>query len=166
MPHVIVVMGVAGAGKTMVGNALAAALGWRFQDGDSFHSAANIEKMSRGHPLTDADRAPWLSALRTLIASAIEADEHVVLACSALKESYRRELTLDGTASSDVSFVFLDVPSDELARRLATRPHHFAPPSLLASQLETLERPTDAIRVDGTLPVNDIVQFVEREMHL
>src|SRR5436309_691585 len=133
-PSVIVVMGVAGAGKTMVGNALAAALGWRFQDADAFHSAANIAKMSHGEGLTDADRAPWLAALRDLIATTIHKGEHLVLACSALKESYRRELTLDGTAESAVRFVFLDVPSGELSRRLASRPHHFAPPSLLTSR--------------------------------
>lgn len=157
-------MGVAGAGKTLVGNALAAALGWIFRDADEFHSAANIAKMSRGDALNDADRAPWLAALRNLIATTISSGEHLVLACSALKENYRRELTLDGAAYDDVRFVYLDVPSDVLARRLASRPHHFAPPSLLASQLATLEPPADALRVDGTLPVDEIVRAVQHEM--
>ena len=153
-------MGVSGAGKTYVGRALADALGWRFYEGDDFHPAANIEKMSHGHPLSDADRAPWLTALRDLIGNAIASGERAVLACSALKQRYRESLVPKGTPHETVRFVYLDVPESVLAERLAKRRGHFMPPELLASQLATLEKPRDALRIDGTRPVLEIVDTV------
>jgi gluconokinase len=163
-PNVIVVMGVAGAGKTVVGRALAAALGWQFIEGDDFHSAANVDKMSHGIPLTDADRAPWLQALCDAIAKAIGAHEHVVVACSALKQAYRDALVPNAAPAGSVRFVFLDVAVAILFQRLAARTHHFAGPALLESQLATLERPRDALAVDGTRPPAEIVRMIRERI--
>ena len=155
--RVIIVMGVAGAGKTLVGSTLARALGWTFYDGDDFHSPQNVAKMHRGIGLTDADRAPWLATLRDLIERVIRDGRNAVLACSALKETYRRMLTPDDAPAGTVRFVYLDVPATVLRERLKRREHHYAPPELLGSQLATLEPPVDAIRVDGTRPPDEIV---------
>ena len=160
LPNVIVVMGVAGAGKTLVGKTLARAIGWAFYDADDFHSRANIDKMSRGEPLTDEDRRPWLAAMRAVIAGIIERADHGVLACSALKEWYRRALVPEESPAGAVRFVYLEVPEPVLRARLATRKSHFAPPELLPSQLQTLEPPADAVSEDGTKPPDDIVRSV------
>ena len=157
-------MGVSGAGKTTAGRALADALGWTFYEGDQFHPAANIEKMSHGIPLDDADRAPWLEALCRLIADIIARDDHGVVACSALKQAYRDALVPHGAPDKAVRFVFLDVPIEELRRRVANR-HHFFPAALLDSQLATLELPRDAVRVNGAQPVNDIVRESLETLH-
>jgi gluconokinase len=151
-------MGVAGAGKTLVGSALARALGWTFYDADDFHSPENVAKMHRGVGLTDADRAPWLATLHDLIERVIREGGNAVLACSALKEAYRKTLTPENAPAGAVRFVYLDVPADVLRDRLEHRAHHYAPPELLGSQLATLEPPRDAVRVDGTLPPDDIVR--------
>lgn len=156
--RVIVVMGVAGAGKTLVGSTLARALGWTFYDADDFHSPENVAKMHRGIGLTDADRAPWLATLRDLIERVIRDGRNAVLACSALKEAYRRTLTPDDAPAGTVRFVYLDVPANVLRERLAHRAHHYAPPELLDSQLATLEPPRDAVQLDGTLPPDEIVR--------
>ena len=155
--HAIVVMGVSGSGKTTVGRTLADTLGWTFYEGDDFHPEANVEKMSHGTPLDDADRAPWLDALCELIAGIIARDEHGVIACSALKQSYRDALVPRGAPPKAVRFVFLDVPVEELRRRVAHR-QHFFPPALLDSQLATLELPHDAVRVNGAQPVDAIAR--------
>lgn len=165
-PRIIIMMGVAGAGKTHVGRALATALHWSFYEGDDFHSAANVDKMAHGHPLNDADRAPWLAALRDLLGDAMARGEHAVLACSALKQRYRDALIPPGVDRNAVAFVFLDVPRDVLAQRLATRTGHFAPPELLPSQLATLEQPADALRVDGTKTPDEIVDAICRAFDL
>jgi gluconokinase len=156
--RVVVVMGVAGAGKTLIGSALARELGWTFYDADDFHSPKNVAKMRRGIGLTDADRAPWLASLRDMIERVIRDGRHAVLACSALKEAYRKALTPDDAPTETVRFLYLDVPADVLRYRLEHRAHHFAPPELLGSQLATLEPPHDAVRVDGTLPPEEIVR--------
>lgn len=158
--RVVIVMGVAGAGKTLVGSALARELGWAFYDADDFHSPENVAKMHAGIGLTDADRAPWLAKLRDLIDHVIRDGRQAVLACSALKHSYRQTLTPEDAPAGTVRFVFLDVPADVLHERLEHRAHHYAPPELLGSQLATLEPPRDAIRVDGTLPPAEIVRAV------
>jgi gluconokinase len=160
--HVIVVMGVSGAGKTTVGRELAQAIGngWEFHDADEFHSPANVAKMHRGEGLTDDDRKPWLAALRTLIATVVRDGRHAVLACSALKQSYREMLVPPNTPPGAVQFVYLDVPAEELRERLAHRAHHFAPPELLPSQLATLERPDDALWVDGRCSVAEEVRAI------
>jgi carbohydrate kinase (thermoresistant glucokinase family) len=150
--RVIVVMGVAGAGKTTVGRELAEAIAWEFHDADDFHSAANVAKMHRGEGLNDADRQPWLEALSRLIAAIVREGRHAVLACSALKQAYRDILIPEGIPASAVRFAYLDVPPQELEKRLENR-HHYAGPSLLSSQLATLEKPKDAIWIDGTRPI-------------
>jgi gluconokinase len=161
--HVIVVMGVAGAGKTVVGRALSDALCWTFYDADDFHPAANIEKMHDGHPLTDDDRRPWLATLSGVVADVIRRDTHAILACSALKEWYRAAILPRGAPPSAVRYVYLDVAKDVLRERLRER-QHFFPPELLDSQLSTLEKPGDAVWVDGAQPVRDTVAAVREAL--
>jgi gluconokinase len=160
---VVILMGVAGSGKTTVGRALAAALHWPYVDADDYHARENIEKMRRGSPLTDADREPWLAALRTVISRALARREPLVLACSALKERYRQALA-DGLRQ--VRFVHLTAPEAVLRERLASRPDHFARPDLLESQLATLEPPDDALTIDATRHVGDVVREIRREFGL
>jgi gluconokinase len=158
--RVIVVMGVTASGKTTVGRALADALRWRFDDADDLHSPENKAKMHRGEGLTDADRAPWLAKLAALVDDIVVNGEHAILACSALKQTYRDALTPPNARDGAVRFVFLDVPEEVLRQRLAKRAHHFATASLLPSQFATLEIPSDALCVDGTRPAAEIVQSV------
>jgi gluconokinase len=142
---IVVLMGVTGSGKSTVGRVLAEQLGWTFCDADDYHPAANVEKMHRGIPLTDEDRRPWLERLSRLIDEAAGRGEDMVLACSALKHSYQDYLRHHGDA---VRYVCLCGSEELIARRLAARRGHFMDPSLLSSQLEILEPPADAIRVD------------------
>src|SRR2546428_4106159 len=137
-------MGVVGAGKTTVGKLLAEQLGWEFVDADSFHSAGNVEKIRLGIPLDDADRSPWLRAIRAAIQRWIAKKQNVVLACSALKRSYREEL--DGGA--EVKLVYLKGTYEIIYQRLGLRQGHFASGKLFASQFAILEEPEDG-GVDG-----------------
>jgi carbohydrate kinase (thermoresistant glucokinase family) len=134
---VIILMGTTGSGKTTVGRELAQRLGWRFVDGDDFHPAANIAKMSRNQPLDDADRAPWLASLRRAIDGWIANGESIVLACSALKRIYRQQLE----AGPEVRIVYLKGSYQLIESRVRLRPHHFARAGLLASQFADLEEP-------------------------
>ena len=134
-------MGVAGAGKSTLGAALAARLGWRFMDADDHHPAQNVAKMAAGIPLGDEDRWPWLDQLNTMLAG----EKNVVLACSALKDSYRRRL-LAGIGPSRI--VYLQGSFELIAARLATRRHRYMPASLLESQFAALEPPAGAIAID------------------
>lgn len=136
--RVVVVMGVSGSGKTVVGRELAARLGWEFHDADAYHPAANVEQMSRGIPLDDDDRRPWLEALADLIGAALASDRRIVLACSALARRYRERM---GTDRRGVRLVLLDGPAEIIRARIAARRDHFMPASLLDSQLAALERP-------------------------
>jgi gluconokinase len=131
-------MGVSGSGKTTVANELAGRLHWTFEDGDRFHPKSNVEKMGAGHPLTDEDRWPWLNAIADEIGRVCAAREHVVVACSALKRTYR-DVLLRGR--DDVRFVFLNGTQELIAHRLSLRKDHFMPPGLLDSQFRTLEPP-------------------------
>jgi len=162
MANTVVVMSVTGAGKTTVGQALARAWGWRFVDADDLHSSANVEKMSRNEPLTDADREPWLQAVRGEIVNARAVGQPLVVACSALKRAYRRTLS-DGL---EVQFVFLKASRDALAKRLAERRGHFAGPGLLDSQLATLEEPgpDEATIVDAMLPLETLVSHIREAL--
>ncbi len=132
-------MGVSGSGKSLIGAALARALGIDFVEGDEYHPAENVERMARGVPLTDEDRAGWLRSLATRIREARDAGTGLVMTCSALKRSYRDVLR---AGAADVRFVFLRGPRTLIAERLANRRGHFMPPSLLDSQLATLEEPS------------------------
>ncbi|MFZ2155915.1 MAG: gluconokinase [Bradyrhizobium sp.] len=131
-------MGVSGSGKSTIADRLAQRLDWDFEDGDIFHPASNVAKMSAGQPLTDEDRRPWLQAIADEIDRACEAGERAVIACSALKRAYR-DILVHGR--DDVRIVFLDGTQDLIAARLAARKGHFMPPGLLASQFRTLEPP-------------------------
>jgi gluconokinase len=135
---IIILLGVSGSGKTTVGKALGTLLGWSFLDADDYHPEANVAKMSRGEPLTDADRAPWLEILRTEIAARLVRGEEAILACSALKKAYRQQLQVD---PARVRFVYLKVSPELLQKRLEQRKGHFVKPSMLRSQLATLEEP-------------------------
>lgn len=157
-PRVIVLMGVAGVGKTTIGRMLGASLGWAFHDADDFHSRANVERMQRGIPLSDADRAPWLETLRRLVDGVVARGEQAVLACSALKAAYRAALVPADAPRGTVRFVHLRAPIKVLRERLATRVGHFAPSSLLDSQLATLEEPIDALPLDSDRPPAEIVR--------
>jgi gluconokinase len=160
---VVVVIGAAGAGKTTVGRELAHALGWRLIEGDDYHSPASVAKMRAGVALTDADRTPWLATLHRLIETAVSRREHLVVACSALRERYRAALRGD---LRGVRFVYLRADESTLRRRLSERAGHFAGPALLDSQLATLEAPADALAVDATLSPRQIVDRIRYEFGL
>lgn len=157
-PHrILVVMGVSGAGKTTVGRRLAERLDWPFHDGDDLHPGENVRKMAAGEPLTDDDRMPWLERIRQLIQQHDRDGASAVLACSALKQSYRRYL---GEGRDSVRFVFLRANRQVLERRLAARRGHFFDPALLASQLATLETPDRAVTVDADRTVDEVVDTI------
>lgn len=164
---ILVVMGVVGSGKTTIGRLLAEELHFEFADADDYHSAENIEKIHHGTALSDADRAPWLARLRELIldwqARTIEGVKTGgVLACSALKASYREELRV----SSEVRFVYLKGSAELIAQRLAARHGHFANASILASQIADLEELSDAIVVDIAKTPQEIVSDIRQRLEL
>src|SRR5271169_6213237 len=141
---IVIVMGVVGAGKTTIGRLLAEEQHWEFADADDFHPPSNVEKIRRGIALTDEDRKPWLASLRAAIVQWIAEKRNVVLACSALKRSYRQELDV----GPEVRFVYLKGSADLIAERLRTREGHFAGEQILASQFADLEEPGAAATVD------------------
>ncbi|CAN5258043.1 gluconokinase [soil metagenome] len=157
----ITVMGVSGAGKSFIGERLAEALSWTFLEADDFHSAANGAKMSGGIPLRDEDRWPWLSAIRTRLTQLNAEGTGAVLACSALKAEYR-EVLRDGPG--ELRVVYLNTPRHVLEERLEERPGHFFDPTLLQSQLDTLEPPERAVWVDGTCDPQEIVATVREKL--
>jgi gluconokinase len=150
---IVVVMGVSGVGKSTIGTALASHLGWHFLDADDFHPRENVAKMAAGTPLTDDDRWPWLDRLN----EALRKEQDAVLACSALKEAYRRRL-LEGIARYQV--VHLRGEFDLINARLAERRHRYMPAALLQSQFSTLEPPSQAIEIDVAMPVGDCVAAI------
>ncbi len=157
---IIVLMGVTGSGKTTVGQNLAASLGWKYFDADEFHSAANIEKMKSGVPLNDSDRKPWLESLQRVIRDSLKKAEPAVLACSALKQSYRDMLLID----ERVRFVYLKGDYDLIKERLRARSDHYMNPSLLDSQFETLEEPNDALQIDIGSSPDAIVEIIRQQL--
>ena len=154
-----VVMGVSGCGKSSVGEALANQLGWDFYDADDFHPPENVAKMASGTPLNDSDRAPWLATLHDLISSNLTRNQPGVLACSALKERYRQQL-LDG--NPNVQIVYLKGSYDLIWSRMEKRTDHYMKPHMLKSQFDALEEPTDALTVDISVSVDEIVQEILR----
>ena len=160
---VIIVMGVSGSGKTTIGRRLAERLDGTFHDGDDFHPPANVNKMASGQPLTDADRWPWLRAIRSFIDERRPADPVTVVACSALKQAYRDALMGNGDATV---LVYLRGDVDLIQERLETRADHFFDADLLASQFEALEPPApdDAITVDIDAPPDAIVRTIIRQL--
>jgi gluconokinase len=156
---IVVLMGVSGSGKTTIGTLLAARVGAVFADGDDYHPAANKQKMAAGHPLNDEDRQPWLEALNRLLREWFAEGKSGVLACSALKASYRDTLQIDMPKGA-VSFVVLEVSKEMLAARLAERKHQFMNPGLLDSQLATLEMPSDAVRVVNERSPDEVVSQI------
>jgi gluconokinase len=158
---VVLLMGVTGSGKTTVGEKLASELGWTFSDADDFHPAANKAKMRAGIPLTDDDRWPWLLAVRQVIEQALRDSRGAIVACSALKAAYRDVLA---GGLEPVRFVLLDGDPAVLKARLAQRRHEFMNPALLESQLDTLERPPNAIVIDIELPVDEQVRRIRHAL--
>lgn len=159
---IVIVMGVVGSGKTTIGDLLAAELGWQFADADEFHPQSNVEKIRHGIPLSDADRQPWLERLRAEITQWIAADSSVVLACSALKRSYRQELAV----GPQVHFVYLKGSASLVAQRLRSRHGHFADEKILASQFGDLEEPEKAVTVEISGTPQEIVSEIRQKLCL
>jgi gluconokinase len=157
---VLILMGVAGSGKTTVGRLLAEELGWRFYDADDFHPRASVEKMSRGVPLADEDRRPWLESLRALVRASLEGGADIVLACSALKESYREYLLLDAR----VKLAYLKADRGLIRARLASRRGHFAKEELLDSQFAALEEPGPETHFDASAEPREIVSAIRQRL--
>jgi len=159
---IIVVMGVSGSGKTTIGRQLADALRYSFLEGDSLHSKENIEKMSLGIPLNDCDRAPWLAAIHARLLEFFKRGESLVVACSALEQQYR-EVLADGVP---ITWVYLKGSKELIGLRMMHRPKHFMKASMLDSQFEALEEPSDAIVVDISLPSSAIVAQILARLRL
>ena len=154
---VVILMGVAGSGKSSVGEALARRLGWPFRDADDFHSARNREKMRCGIPLDDNDRRPWLEAIRASIVQSLSVGENAIYACSALKQAYRQLLAAD---AEEVKFVYLKGPPGLINQRLANRQGHFFNPALLRTQFDDLEEPHGVLEADISLPPEAIADSI------
>jgi gluconokinase len=159
--HFLIVMGVSGSGKTSVGKALAKHLKWDFYDADDFHPPENVAKMANGIPLDDSDRAPWLTALHDLISSSLKQNKSGVLACSALKERYRQKLM---NGHDGVQLIYLKGTYDLIWSRMETRTDHYMKPHMLHSQFETLEEPFNALIVDISLSVEEILELVIQQI--
>jgi gluconokinase len=159
---VIILMGVTASGKTTVGRLLATASGYQLYDADDFHPRANVDKMRRGIPLDDTDRRPWLEALRDLVRRCLVEERDAVLACSALKEAYRRYLLIDPR----VKLVYLKVDEGQVRQRLQRRRGHFMNPSLLESQFATLEEPENALWLDASRRPEEVVGAIRSRLQM
>jgi len=160
---VILVMGVAGSGKSTIAHKLADSLGWQYIDADDFHPLENIEKMRQGMPLTDRDRLPWLSLLQHMIETWLKSQQNVVLACSALKAAYRQMLHVGQTG---VQLVYLKGSDELLAERIQQRHNHFMKLELLKSQLDVLEEPTTGIVIEISQTPEAIVQQIRQALNV
>jgi gluconokinase len=164
IPQTLIIMGVSGSGKSLIGAMLAERLGGIFEDADDFHPASNKAKMSAGHPLTDEDRWPWYDILRKRILEMRSKTNHYLLACSALKQIYRDRLR-NGDSEDQIEFVYLQGSPELLKERIGARKGHFMPATLLDSQLQTLEEPhEDSITVDVSGTPEEIVETVLKEL--
>ncbi|MEL6582087.1 MAG: gluconokinase [Cyanobacteria bacterium J06621_12] len=152
-----VIMGVSGSGKSTVGKLLSDRTGWNFYDADDFHPQVSLDKMNRGIALTDSDRLPWLKELQKLISSTLDAHQSGILACSALKSEYRQILQQE---NEQVVFVYLQGNYDCIQERVKQRQGHFMSPDLLKSQFNTLEEPLNALIIDVSLPLDQIVDQI------
>lgn len=161
---VIVIMGVSGSGKTTIGEMLATRQHWQFKDADDFHAAENIKKMRQGKPLDDADRRPWLQAMRHAIDEALQTNINLILACSALKAAYRQ--VLEDRSADRVKFVYLKGSFELIQQRIKQRHGHFMQADLLKSQFDDLEEPEGATIVDIDRSPDEIVQEIEKCLHL
>ena len=164
-PVIVLVMGPAGSGKTTVGKLLATQLSWGFADGDDFHPPANIKKMASGIPLTDEDRLPWLHSIRDAMQQWQAQGKSVVIACSALKRSYRDLLGI-GPNATNIKLVYLKGSYDLLLERLHSRTGHYMKEQMLASQLADLEEPTDALTIDIANSPEQIVAEIRNRLGL
>jgi gluconokinase len=165
-PCALVVMGVSGSGKSTIAEKLAERLRWSYEDGDKYHPASNVAKMSAGHPLTDEDRWPWLRAIANEIDRVCGAGGHAVIACSALKRAYR-DILVHGR--EDVRIIYLQGTQELIADRLARRKGHFMPPGLLASQFKTLEPPVGSenpVTASIDAPVDAVVDDIIHQLGL
>ncbi|MEM8804866.1 MAG: gluconokinase [Cyanobacteria bacterium P01_G01_bin.38] len=160
MASILVVMGVSGSGKTTLGQRLAERLGGCFADADDYHPQANIDKMSQGIPLMDADRTPWLAQLNQMMRSHLAQKQSLVLACSALKESYRQQLSQGIEAS--LQWVYLHGSFEQIEQRLSQREGHFMKVGLLRSQFEDLEPPANALTVDVSQSIDQMLEIIIR----
>jgi carbohydrate kinase (thermoresistant glucokinase family) len=166
MPLVLVVMGVSGAGKTTVAEHLAKDLGWKFQEGDSLHPAANVEKMRRGESLNDTDRAPWLAIIAAWVADRIKAGEPGIITCSALKRAYRDQII---GGHKEVRIVYLHGDRATLEQHVTARHHEYMPPALLDSQLKTLEEPgadEPVIQVEVGGTIDETIAAVKNQLQV
>lgn len=163
MAIALVLMGVTGSGKSTIGEKLAAQVGWTFLDGDDFHPDENVQKMARGLPLTDEDRAPWLQLLAEKIGALVDDGVNCILACSSLKAAYRQMLS---AKRSQVRFVHLTAPQALIGERLKKRQHRYMPAALLQSQFDTLEDPKEALSVDVSGNPDEAVEQIIREFAL
>lgn len=163
MTKFIVVMGVSGSGKTSVGEALAAQLGWQFYDADNFHPEENVAKMAQGTPLNDDDRAPWLQRLHDLIHDHLAQGKPGILACSALKRRYRDVLRVDNVG---LVFFYLHSDFEPLRARMESRVGHYMKAGMLQSQFDALEEPgtDEAVRLDGSKPIEKLTEDILREI--
>jgi gluconokinase len=159
-PTGFLIMGVSGSGKTTLGKALAQKPGWDFFDADDFHPPDNIAKMAAGIPLSDLDRAPWLAALHDQLLSTLKEGRHPVLACSALKETYRTQL-LEGM--NGMAVIYLKGSYDLILSRISTREDHYMKPGMLQSQVDTLEEPKDASVLDVKMPLKDMIDKITKK---
>jgi gluconokinase len=156
-PKGFLIMGVSGSGKTALGNALACNLGWDFFDADDFHPSANIAKMAAGIPLDDSDRAPWLVALHHLLSSTLKVDHHPVLACSALKENYRAQLL---AGNDGIAIIHLNGSYDLIWSRMSAREGHYMKPEMLQSQFDALQEPQNALILDASMNLEDMLDRI------
>ena len=159
---ILLITGVTGSGKSTIGRLLAAQLQWKFYEGDDFHPSVNIEKLKRGVPLDDEDRLPWLTAIRDTILAVIDRGEDAVIACSALKESYRRMLRIN----SEVVLIHLQANPELVDERLKHRTGHFMNRALIQSQFETLEQPEAALQIDAGLSPGEIIRLIRARLSL